>query len=54
MNRVKHASRGTLGMSEVHVYPHGEYHELSMSCWCHPYRNPKEPRVIIHRKAAQA
>jgi hypothetical protein len=38
----------------IHVYPRSEYHELSMSCWCHPYLDAVQPRVVIHRKAGRA
>jgi hypothetical protein len=37
-------------MSDVHVYPLNQGHVLSMECWCWPYRDPKEPRVVIHRR----
>ena len=40
--------------TDLHVRPSGEYHELSMSCWCRPYRDAKDPRMVIHRKAAKA
>lgn len=29
-------------------------HVLSIDCWCRPYRDEKEPRLIIHRKVAYA
>ena len=27
---------------------------IDLVCWCHPYPDPVEPEVIIHRKAAEA
>jgi hypothetical protein len=42
----------------VHVTPSAssteQTHELSLQCWCKPYRLPADPRVIVHRKAALA
>lgn len=43
--------------SRWHVYPDfpGEReHEMSELCWCEPYRDSIEPRVIIHNRMAEA
>lgn len=41
----------------VHVYPvfPGEReHEERITCWCDPEPDPEEPRVIIHKRKAEA
>jgi hypothetical protein len=39
----------------IHVYPVSEDHltDRGLNCWCTPYRDTVEPRVIIHRKIAK-
>jgi hypothetical protein len=27
---------------------------IDLVCWCHPYCDPSDPEVIVHRKAAEA
>lgn len=38
--------------ADVHVMPEtastSRPHVLSPDCWCHPYRDPQQPRVVIH------
>jgi hypothetical protein len=36
---------------ELHVYPPADTvgaHEPSMACWCGPYRDSDNPRVVVH------
>lgn len=35
----------------LHVYPVGTGHDIDhgLNCWCRPYRDGREPSIIIHR-----
>lgn len=41
------------GLPDIHVIPENDLqvHIESDQCWCHPFRDLKERRVVVHNSA---
>ena len=51
----RYAARSTPAEALQHDTPNDQReHVLDESCWCDPYPDQLEPRVIIHRKEGEA